>query len=104
MKFSPVNDWIILQEHKVVEQTTKSGIIVGVEGLPQVGRATILYISPKTKKEFKDNDDVDLSPGDQVIFSKYQAEELRIKDDDGQWMEGVKTCYKFAIQARITDV
>lgn len=103
MKFKMLNDWILLQEHKVEEQTTASGLIVGSEGLPQVGRATILFISPNVQKEFKEKDGVDLNVGDQVIFSKYQAEEIRIKDEEGKWIERTKTAYKFALQAKIYD-
>ena len=103
MQFQMLNDWILLQEHKVEEQKTSTGFIVGVEGLPQVGRATILFISDKIRKEFKDTDGVDLSVGDEVIFSKYQAEEIRIKDSEGKWMERTKVAYKFAIQGKITQ-
>lgn len=96
-----LNDWILLQEHREEEQQTATGLYVGAEGLPQVGRATILFISQKLQKEFKDNDNVDLNAGDQVIFSKYQCEEIKVKDDDGKWLERTKVGYKFAIQAKI---
>lgn len=93
----------MLQEHAVEQQQTNSGIIVGVEGLPQVGRATILFISEKTKKEILEESGVNVDVGDQVIFSKYQAEEIRIKDNEGKWMERTKVAYKFALQGKIYD-
>jgi co-chaperonin GroES (HSP10) len=103
MQLQPLSDWVVLQEIASEEAVTKTGIILSNDGLVQVGRAKIMFISKKLQKEFKENDDVDLKQGDQVIFSKFQAEEVRIKDDEGKWMERVKVAYKFAIQCKITD-
>lgn len=80
---------------------TEGGIIVGTEGLPQVGRGKIMFISKKLQKEFKDDYDADLAPGDEIIFSKYQGEEIKIQEEDGKWTTGWKSCYKFAIQGKV---
>ena len=102
MKFEPLADWIVLQEKAPEEYKSTSGIVLGNDGLVQVGRGTILAMSPKLTEEFLKNDGVDLKVGDEVIFSKYQAEEVKIKGDDGLWIERCKVCYKFAIQCRFT--
>jgi co-chaperonin GroES (HSP10) len=104
MQLQPLSDWIVLKEIVSEEQVTKGGIVLGDDGLVQVGRGEILFISPKLQKEFKENDGVDLAAGDQVIFSKYQAEEVKIKDDEGKWMKNIKVCYRFAIQCRIDAI
>lgn len=101
MQLRPLNDWIILQEIKNEENVTSTGIILSNDGLVQVGRGNIISISDKVRKEFMDSDGVELNVGDEVIFSKYQAEEVKIKDAEGKWLERVKCCYKFALQAKI---
>lgn len=113
MQFQMLNDWILLQEHREEEQQMSNGLFVGAEGLPQVGRATILFMPESIKREFRGDKSylfglinikgkgVDLSAGDQVIFSKYQCEEIKVKDEDGKWLERTKVGYKFAIQAKI---
>jgi len=104
MQLQPLSDWIVLQEVANEETVTKSGIVMSNDGLIQVGRGKILFISKKLCAEFKKNDGVDLKEGDEVIFSKYQAEEMRIKDNEGKWIDRVKVCYKFAIQCKIINV
>lgn len=104
MQLQPLSDWIVLQEVANEEATTKSGIVISNDGLVQVGRGKILFMSKKLKDEFKKNDGVVLSEGDEVIFSKYQAEEVKIKDSEGKWIERVKVCYKFAVQAKVLNV
>ena len=76
MKLVPLGDRVVLKQ-LVAEETTKSGIVLPGQAQEKPQMATVIAVGPGTE-DVK----MELSEGDQVVFSKYAGTEVKIDGEE----------------------
>ncbi|MDE6686890.1 MAG: co-chaperone GroES [Lachnospiraceae bacterium] len=76
MKLVPLGDRVVLKP-LAAEETTKSGIILPGQNKEKPQQAEVVAVGPGTE-EVK----MEVKKGDQVIYSKYAGNEVKIDDQD----------------------
>ncbi|MDE6744976.1 MAG: co-chaperone GroES [Lachnospiraceae bacterium] len=76
MKLVPLGDRVVLKP-LAAEETTKSGIILPGQNKEKPQQAEVVAVGPGTE-EVK----MEVKKGDQVIYSKYSGNEVKIDDQD----------------------
>ena len=80
MKLVPLGDRVVLKQ-LVAEETTKSGIVLPGQGKEKPQQAEVVAVGPGgviDGKEVK----MQVSTGQQVIFSKYAGTEVKLEDEE----------------------
>lgn len=80
MKLVPLGDRVVLKQ-LVAEETTKSGIVLPGQGKEKPQQAEVIAVGPGgviDGKEVK----MQVSAGQQVIFSKYAGTEVKLEDEE----------------------
>lgn len=80
MKLAPLGDRVVLKQ-LAAEETTKSGILLPGQNKEKPQQAEVVAVGPGglvDGKEIK----MEVSVGDQVIYSKYAGTEVKIEEDD----------------------
>ena len=79
MELKPLADRVVLKQLEA-EETTKSGIVLPGQGKEKPQQAEVIAVGPGgvvDGKEIK----MEVSVGDQVIYSKYAGTEVKLDDD-----------------------
>ena len=76
MKLVPLGDRVVLKP-LAAEETTKSGIILPGQNKEKPQQAEVVAVGPGTE-EVK----MEVKKGDQVIYSKYSGNEVKIDEQD----------------------
>ena len=79
MKLVPLGDRVVLK-HVLAEETTKSGIVLPGQSKEKPQQAEVVAVGPGgviDGKEVK----MEVSVGDQVIYSKYSGTEVELDDE-----------------------
>ncbi|MDE6529272.1 MAG: co-chaperone GroES [Lachnospiraceae bacterium] len=76
MKLVPLGDRVVLKP-LAAEETTKSGIILPGQNKEKPQQAEVVAVGPGTE-DVK----MEVKKGDQVIYSKYSGNEVKIDDQD----------------------
>lgn len=76
MKLVPLGDRVVLKP-LAAEETTKSGIILPGQNKEKPQQAEVVAVGPGTE-DVK----MEVKKGDQVIYSKYSGNEVKIEDQD----------------------
>ncbi len=76
MKLVPLGDRVVLKQ-LVAEETTKSGIVLPGQAQEKPQMAKVIAVGPGT-----DDVKMELSEGDQVVFSKYAGTEVKIDGEE----------------------
>ena len=79
MKLVPLGDRVVLK-HVLAEETTKSGIVLPGQSKEKPQQAEVVAVGPGgviDGKEVK----MEVSVGDQVIYSKYSGTEVELYDE-----------------------
>lgn len=76
MKLVPLGDRVVLKP-LAAEETTKSGIILPGQNKEKPQQAEVVAVGPGTE-EVK----MEVKKGDEVIYSKYSGNEVKIDDQD----------------------
>lgn len=104
MKMEPMNDMVIFIEEQAAQQETASGIITGVSGLPVAGRGEIYAVPKAWSKEIEPfMCGQSLKKGDTILYSKFAAEEVAAKDENGEDLKGLKSIHVTAVLATYTE-
>ena len=80
MRLVPLGDRVVLKQ-LVAEETTKSGIVLPGQAQEKPQQAEVVAVGPGgviDGKEIK----MEVAEGDQVIYSKYAGNEVKIGDDE----------------------
>ena len=96
----PLNNFAFFIEDKEEERETKSGFIVGQEGLPVTGSGVIYALPDKATEPELVHILQSLKVGDRILFSKFAAEEVNIFED-GKKIERLKSIHLSSIHARV---
>ena len=81
MDLKPLGDRLIVEVLEE-EQTTTSGIVLPDTAKEKPQRGRVLAVGPGPRNEDGENVPMDLSEGDEVIFSKYGGTEIKLGGDD----------------------
>ncbi len=76
MKLVPLGDRVVLKQMEA-EETTKSGIVLPGQNKEKPQQAEVIAVGPGTE-EVK----MEVSVGDNVIFSKYAGTEVKLEDTE----------------------
>lgn len=76
MKLVPLGDRVVLKQ-LVVEETTKSGIVLPGQAQEKPQQAEVVAVGPGTE-EVK----MEVEAGDQVIYSKYAGTEVKLDGEE----------------------
>ncbi|MCD7862262.1 MAG: co-chaperone GroES [Lachnospiraceae bacterium] len=76
MKLVPLGDRVVLKQLEA-EETTKSGIVLPGQNKEKPQQAEVIAVGPGTE-EVK----MEVSVGDNVIFSKYAGTEVKLEDTE----------------------
>ena len=76
MKLVPLGDRVVLEQLEA-EETTKSGIVLPGQNKEKPQQAEVIAVGPGTE-EVK----MEVSVGDNVIFSKYAGTEVKVEDTE----------------------
>ena len=80
MKLVPLGDRVVLKQLEA-EETTKSGIVLPGQNKEKPQQAEVIAVGPGgvvDGKEIK----MEVKVGDQVIYSKYSGNEVKIDDEE----------------------
>ena len=80
MKLVPLGDRVVLKQCEA-EETTKSGIILAGSAQEKPQEATVVAVGPGGMVDGKEVT-MQVKAGDQVIYSKYAGNEVKIGDDE----------------------
>ena len=81
MNIKPLGDRVIVKVTEIVEQKTKSGIIVPDTAKDKPQEAEVIAVGPGPLNEKGERVAMDLAVGDKIIFSKYGGMEIKILDE-----------------------
>ena len=79
MKLVPLGDRVVLKQ-LVAEETTKSGIVLPGQAQEKPQQAEVVAVGPGGVVDGKEVK-MEVSVGDQVIYSKYAGTEVKLDDD-----------------------
>ena len=80
MKLVPLGDRVVLKQSEK-EETTKSGIILTAKAQEKPVTAEVVAVGPGGVVDGKEVT-MQVKEGDQVIYSKYAGNEVKIGDDE----------------------
>ena len=80
MKLVPLGDRVVLKELKA-EETTKSGIVLPGQAQATPQQAEVVAVGPGTVEDGKEVK-MEVSVGDQVIYSKYSGTDVKLDDEE----------------------
>ena len=80
MRLVPLGDRVVLKELKA-EETTKSGIVLPGQAQEKPQQAEVVAVGPGTVEDGKEVK-MEVSVGDQVIYSKYSGTDLKLDDEE----------------------
>lgn len=80
MKLVPLCDRVVLKQ-LVAEETTKSGIVLPGQNKEKPQQAEVVAVGPGGVVDGKEVK-MEVSVGDNVIYSKYAGTEVKIEDDE----------------------
>ena len=81
MDLKPLGDRLIVEVLED-EDTTESGIVLPDTAKEKPQRGRVLAVGPGGRDEDGDYIPIDLSEGDEIIFSKYGGTEIKLGTDD----------------------
>lgn len=76
MSIKPLEDKVVLELPAKEEKTTQFGLIIAGTADEKPQEATVVAVGPGATFADGTKMSIDLSPGDKVIFSKYQGTEV----------------------------
>ncbi len=76
MSIKPLEDKVVLELPKKEEKTTQFGLIIAGTADEKPHEAVVVAVGPGATFADGSKMTIDLSPGDRVIFSKYQGTEI----------------------------
>ena len=80
MRLVPLGDRVVLKELKA-EETTKSGIVLPGQAKEKPQQAEVVAVGPGTVEDGKEVK-MEVSVGDQVIYSKYSGTDVKLDDEE----------------------
>ncbi|MCD8023280.1 MAG: co-chaperone GroES [Lachnospiraceae bacterium] len=80
MKLVPLGDRVVLKQQEA-EETTKSGIILTSKTQEKPQQGEVIAVGPGGMVDGKEVQ-MTVKPGDQVIYSKYSGNEVKIGEDE----------------------
>ncbi|SFB02508.1 chaperonin GroES [Acetitomaculum ruminis DSM 5522] len=80
MKLVPLGDRVVIKQ-LVAEETTKSGIVLPGNSQEKPQQAEVIAVGPG-KVVDGEKVEMQVKPGDQVIFSKYAGTEVKIDGEE----------------------
>ncbi|MCH5344058.1 MAG: co-chaperone GroES [Acetatifactor sp.] len=80
MKLVPLGDRVVLKQLEA-EETTKSGIVLPGQNKEKPQQAEVIAVGPGGMMDGKEIK-MQVKVGDQVIFSKYSGNEVKIDDEE----------------------
>ena len=80
MRLVPLGDRAVLKELKA-EETTKSGIVLPGQAQEKPQQAEVVAVGPGTVEDGKEVK-MEVSVGDQVIYSKYSGTDVKLDDEE----------------------
>ncbi len=80
MKLVPLADRVVLKQYEA-EETTKSGIILTSANQEKPQEAEVIAVGPGGVVDGKEVE-MTVKVGDQVIYSKYAGNEVKLGDDE----------------------
>lgn len=80
MKLVPLGDRVVLKQ-LVAEETTKSGIVLPGQSKEKPQQAEVVAVGPGGMVDGKEIK-MEVSVGDEVIYSKYSGTEVKIEDEE----------------------
>jgi len=80
MKLVPLGDRVVLKQ-LVAEETTKSGIVLTTQSKEKPQQAEVVAVGPGGVVDGKEVK-MQVSVGQQVIFSKYAGTEVKLADEE----------------------
>lgn len=80
MKLVPLGDRVVLKQ-LAAEETTKSGIVLPGQNKEKPQQAEVVAVGPGGMVDGKEVK-MDVKVGDQVIYSKYAGNEVKIDDEE----------------------
>jgi chaperonin GroES len=80
MKLVPLGDRVVLKQVEA-EETTKSGIILTSKAQEKPQQAEVIAVGPGGVVDGKEVT-MQVKVGDQVIYSKYSGNEVKLGDDE----------------------
>ena len=80
MRLVPLGDRVVLKELKA-EETTKSGIVLPGQAQEKQQQAEVVAVGPGTVEDGKEVK-MEVSVGDQVIYSKYSGTDVKLDDEE----------------------
>ena len=80
MRLVPLGDRVVLKESKA-EETTKSGIVLPGQAQEKPQQAEVVAVGPGTVEDGKEVK-MEVSVGDQVIYSKYSGTDVKLDDEE----------------------
>ena len=81
MKLKPLGDRLIVKPTEE-EETTASGIVLPDTAKEKPQKGKVLAVGDGEIKEDGSRRPLDVSEGDEVLYSKYGGTELTVEDDD----------------------
>lgn len=80
MRLVPLGVRVVLKELKA-EETTKSGIVLPGQAQEKPQQAEVVAVGPGTVEDGKEVK-MEVSVGDQVIYSKYSGTDVKLDDEE----------------------
>ena len=80
MRLVPLGDRVVLKELKA-EETTKSVIVLPGQAQEKPQQAEVVAVGPGTVEDGKEVK-MEVSVGDQVIYSKYSGTDVKLDDEE----------------------
>ncbi len=80
MKLVPLGDRVVLKQ-VAAEETTKSGIVIPGQSKEKPQQAEVIAVGPGGTVDGKEVQ-MNVSVGDQVIYSKYAGTDVEIEDEE----------------------
>ena len=81
MNLQPLGDRLIVEALEE-EEITVSGIVLPDTAKEKPQRGRVLAVGPGPRDEDGEYIEMDLAPGDEIIFSKYGGTEIKLGADD----------------------
>ena len=80
-KLHPLGDRVVVQPTPG-EETTKSGIVIPDTAKEKPQEGTILAVGPGRVLDDGKREQIDLKPGDTVLYAKYAGTEFKLEGED----------------------
>ena len=81
MKLRPLSDRVIVRQNQA-EEKTKSGIVLPDTAKEKPQKGKVMAVGEGEIKEDGSRRPLDVSEGDEVLYSKYGGTEITVEDDE----------------------